>query len=370
MSVPHPLQITPVIAHAFNKNRDAVAICPNTKEVHIYRLRGAKWEKSEVLSEHDHKVNGVDWAPNSDTIVTCGFDRNAYVWKKEGSTWKPSLVLLRINRSATCVKWAPNEKKFAVGSGDKVCCICSFDEEGDWWVSKHIKNLRSTVLSLDWHPNSVLLAIGTSALQASIVSTYLKGEEEKPSPTVWGKKMPFGEVMETHNQPDGGWVHGVSFNESGNSLAIISHDSSFTVIEGGEGGNHSKQTVYTKLLPMRSLVWVSDKTIVAAGHDCFPVAFTKEGSQWKNTGSLDEKKKAASSGLSAMNRFKQLDSKGKEDTTNETVLNSTHQNAICDIQIYKGSRSRCTEFTTTGIDGRLVFWNVGSLSSSFAALKI
>ena len=32
--------------------------------------------------QHDHKVTGVDWAPNTDTIVTCGFDRNAYVWKK------------------------------------------------------------------------------------------------------------------------------------------------------------------------------------------------------------------------------------------------------------------------------------------------
>merc|ERR1739844_393519 len=123
---------------------------------------------------------------------------------------------------------------------------------------------------------------------------------------------------------------------------------------------------------MRSLVWVSDKCIVAAGHDCFPVTFSKgNDGKWVANGSIDSKKKAASTGgLSAMNRFKQLDTKGREDTTNETVLNSTHQNAICDVQVFKGSRSRCSEFSTTGIDGRLVFWNVGSLSSSFAALKI
>lgn len=30
------------------------------------------------------------------------------------------------------------------------------------WVSKHIKKpIRSTVLSLDWHPNNVLLAAGS-----------------------------------------------------------------------------------------------------------------------------------------------------------------------------------------------------------------
>lgn len=370
MSTPHHLQLGPVTAHAFNKNRDAVAICPNTNEVHIYRLKGSKWEKAEVLAEHDHKVTGVDWAPNSDTIVTCGFDRNAYVWKKDGATWKPSLVLLRINRSATCVKWAPNEKKFAVGTGDKVACICSFDEEGDWWVSKHIKNLQSTVLSLDWHPNSVLIAIGTSALKASIVSTYLKGEEDKPSPTVWGKKMPFGEVMYNHEQPDGGWIHGVSFNEKGTSLALVSHDASFTVIEGADGGSHKVSTIPTRNLPMRSLVWVSDRSIVTGGHDCFPVVFSKEGSEWTCGGSLDQQKKAAAGGMSAMNRFKQLDNKGREDTSNETVLNSVHQNSICDIQVFGGTRSRCSQFSTTGIDGRMVFWNIDTLSSSFSALKI
>jgi len=269
------------------------------------------------------------------------------------------------------VKWAPNEKKFAVGTGDKVACICSFDDEGDWWVSKHIKNLQSTVLSLDWHPNSVLLAIGTVALKASIVSTYLKGEEDKPSPTVWGKKMPFGEVMHQFEQPDGGWVHGVAFNENGTSLALVSHDASFTCIEGVEGGSHTTTTITTRHLPMRSLVWVSDKCVVAAGHDCYPVTYSKEGNTWVCGGSIDSKKKAsAGGGMSAMNRFKQLDTKGREDTSNETVLNSVHQNAVCDVQIFKGSRSRCSEFSTTGIDGRMVFWNVSSLSSSFAALKI
>ena len=33
------------------------------------------------------------------------------------------------------------------------------------WLSKHIKKaLRSTVLSLDWHPNNILLAAGSSDL--------------------------------------------------------------------------------------------------------------------------------------------------------------------------------------------------------------
>lgn len=88
--------------------------------------------------------------------------RNAYVWESQpDGTWKPTLVLLRLNRAATFVQWSPLENKFACGSSARAIAVCSFDEEGDWWVSKHLKKpIRSTILSIDWHPNNVLLAAG------------------------------------------------------------------------------------------------------------------------------------------------------------------------------------------------------------------
>merc|ERR1711935_649115 len=353
------LQISPVTCHAYNKDRTAVAICPNSKDVHIYRKSGDKWNHSETLSQHDHRVMGVDWAPNSDTIVTCGMDRNAYVWT-------PGLVLLRITRAATCVKWSPNEKKFAVGTGDRVTCICSYDEEGDWWVSKHIKSLQSTVLSVDWHPNNVLLAIGTVALKTMVFSTYLKGEDEKPGATVWGSKMPFGKVMAEFKQEAGGWEHSVAFNADGDKLAWVSHNAQFTVAEGPD--NVFK--VPTKMLPMVEVEWSGADACIAAGHDCVPVLFAKEGGKWTYKEKLEQKKKKAAGNMSAMNRFKQLDSKGEEDNTNETVLASTHQNAICDIKIVKGSKYAVEEFSPTGNDGRLVLWSVKSIESQFAGLKI
>ena len=64
------------------------------------------------------------------------------------------------------------------------------------WVSKHIKKpLRSTVLSLDWHPNNILLAAGSADFKARVYSTYVKEIEDKPEATVWGKKMNFGQLM-------------------------------------------------------------------------------------------------------------------------------------------------------------------------------
>ena len=44
------------------------------------------------------------------------------------------------------------------GSGARIINICYFDQENDWWVAKHIrKPLRSTITTVDWHPNNILL---------------------------------------------------------------------------------------------------------------------------------------------------------------------------------------------------------------------
>ena len=109
-----------------------MAISPNSPEVHIYNFERGEWKLEEILKEHDLKVTGIDWAPNTNryvkkrhccialvvfkttilsllnSIVTCSADRNAYVWtQSEERKWKPTLVLLRINRAATCVRWSP-----------------------------------------------------------------------------------------------------------------------------------------------------------------------------------------------------------------------------------------------------------------------
>ncbi len=124
--------------------------------------------------QHTQRVTGIDWSAVTNRLVTSGEDRNAYVWVYEGGLWRPTLVILRINRAATCVKWSPDGKKFAVGSGSRLISICYFEEENDWWVSKHIKKpIRSTVTCIDWHPNSVLVAAGSAdfKVDAPVVHT-------------------------------------------------------------------------------------------------------------------------------------------------------------------------------------------------------
>ncbi|XP_057673902.1 actin-related protein 2/3 complex subunit 1A isoform X2 [Corythoichthys intestinalis] len=157
--------LEPLSCHTWNKDRTQIAVSPNNNVVNIYEKKGKDWMKIHELTEHSGRITGIDWAPKSNRIVTCASDRNAYVWTLKDGSWKPTLVLVRINRAATCVKWSPLENKFALGSGARLISVCYFEKENDWWLSKHIKKpVRSTVLSLDWHPNNILLAAGSADL--------------------------------------------------------------------------------------------------------------------------------------------------------------------------------------------------------------
>merc|ERR1712212_565292 len=252
----------PVSCHSFNKDRTKVAISPNDHTIQIFAKNKAKWELETTLTEHHQAVSGIDWAPDSNRIVSCGADKNAYVWVEQDGKWKPTLVILRINRAATCVKWSPNENKFAVGSGARLISVCYFEAENDWWVSKHIKKpIRSTVTTLDWHPNNYLLAAGSSDFKTRIFSAYIKEIEEKPEPCAWGKKMNFGNCMqEFSGGGSGGWVHSVSFDASGNRLAWVGHDSTVYVTRGG-AEVHSG-LLRTTSLPFLTCEWAGPNSLV------------------------------------------------------------------------------------------------------------
>lgn len=367
----HEIVNGPITCHCWNKDRSKLAICPNNNEVHIYSKKSGKWEVEHILTEHGQRVTGMDWAAESNRLVTCAADRNAYVWTYTGTEWKPSLVILRINRAATVVKWSPLENKFAVGSGARCVSICYFEKENDWWVSKHIKKpIRSTVLSLDWHPNNYLLAVGSTDFKARVFSTYTKEIEEKPDSTCWGKKMPFGQCMAEFTTAGGGWVHCVSFSPSGNKLCWVSHDSSISVVDQSKEQAAVVVSVKHTYLPYLACQFLTENSIVAAGYDCYPVLWNyDDNDKLTFINKLDQsEKKSAGANLSAMNKFKQLDTKATTAST-DTDLESTHQNSITQILAYTGTPGTRDAFSTIGVDGRVVIWTCKSLEAAIAGLK-
>jgi len=368
MSEKHEFGVAPVTCHSFNKERTGLALSLNNSDVKIYKKAGGKWAETDTLSEHGQRVTGIDWAPNSNRIVTCSADRNAFVWMLEGNKWKQVLVIPRINRAATCVKWSPKENKFAVGSGSRLIAICYYDVENDWWVSRHIKKpIRSTVTCLDWHPNNVLLAAGSTDFKCRVFSGYQKEVDEKPGPCSWGTKMPFGALMAEFSNGGGGWVHSVSFSPSGDKVAWVGHDSSVSVVDATKG--NQLLVVKESFLPFMSITWITESSVVAAGYDCNPILFSYSGDKVTMVGKLDQPLEKEASQMSAMNRFKNLDKKASASDTG-TDLKTQHQNTITQVSIHTGTKADAGKIATTGVDGNLILWDLKSLEKSIAGLRI
>ncbi|EKM55281.1 uncharacterized protein PHACADRAFT_255781 [Phanerochaete carnosa HHB-10118-sp] len=390
MSAPEIFSLgqTHITSHTFNADRSQVAVSLNSRDVQIFARQGNDWTPTETLSEHDKLITSIDWAPNSNRIVTSAQDRNAYVWQQTPdpqtgrSIWKPTLVLLRINRAATYVKWSPNEDKFAVASGARAIAICSFDPEGDWWVSRLLKKpIRSTVFSVDWHPNNVLLAAGGADMKARVFSAYIKDVDKRPSPSVWGEKLPFNTICGEYASSSGGWVHSVGFSPSGDALAFAGHDSSVTVVyPSSQAIYHIKMTT----LPLVTLTWTSEEALVAAGHDCQPFVFSGNEGGWQLIGTLDDPNQNKTSGRSgsggapspvgrlqssAFNSFRNADSRGLSGPgapdggkSNDTELFTVHQNTITTIRPYDGAPGAVSRVSTSGVDGKLVIWDASAIS--------
>lgn len=363
--------VEPISCHAWNGDRTQVALSHNNNDVYIYRVNGTRFELLHTLKEHMQRVTGIDWAARSNQIVTCSADRNAYVWKQQADgSWAQTLVILRINRAATYVKWSPLENKFAVGSGARIISVCYFEEENDWWVSKQIrKPIRSTVTCVDWHPNNVLLACGSTDFKARVFSAYVKEVDQKPDATNWGKKMTFGNLMGEFSNGGGGWVHDVSFSHDGEFLSWVGHDSSLSVVNAS--ADMQIATVKSENLPFLTVVWVNCSTLVAAGHDCSPVVYTYDGRSLTYVAKVDEGKgKASGPKFSAMKHFQNLASRAQTAESDVTDLETIHQNAITQVAIHQGSKASCQSFSTSAIDGKIVIWKSSSLEGAMKGLKI
>jgi len=398
----------PVTCHTLNADRSQLAASVDSNDANIYTRQGSEWVQIDTLSQHDKLITSIDWAPNSNRIVTASQDRNAYVWSPTVDpttgrmSWKPTLVLLRINRAATFVRWSPFEDKFAVASGARAIAVCSFDPENDWWVSRLLKKpIRSTVLSLDWHPNNVLLAAGSADMKARVFSAFIKDTDKKPQPSVWGEKLPFNTLCGEYGSASGGWVHAVGFSPSGDALAFASHDSTVTIVYPGSG---AMLTVKSITLPHVTLTWTSENAFVAAGHDCQPILYKGSEQGWAADGSLDDTTapkaggsgllpKAATSGVgrlnsAAYNTFRNADIRGQtgvprpgSPTTpgsgggnTESELLTVHQNTITSIRPYDGvPGGNVSKVVTTGVDGKLVIWDVtavGDISTKMAQTRL
>lgn len=182
------------------------------------------------------------------------------------------------------------------------------------------------------------------------------------------------------------------------------HDSSITVVypSGPDAPPTAVHTIRTPSLPYVSLLWVSGGALIAAGHDCQPVLFSgsAEGG-WALLRSLDDPSTAsakagilqptASSGIGRLNSeafktFRSADSRGGAGGGGQTgnggagggsgggaggggtELGTVHQNTITKVKAYEvdAQTGDVNKVSTSGVDGRLVLWEVGKTDGAGA----
>lgn len=328
-------------------------------------------------------MSSIDWSPVNNKIVTCSHDRNAFVWTfvpktkdDEEEKWIKSPVHLRIDRAAMHVKWSSDGKRFAVASGAKVVPLCTWDRENDWWTSKTIKKHKSTVLCVAFHPtNGQLLATGCADFKCRVISTYT-GDVDSEGPNAHPFATPV-ELGETYAEMSAlGWVNAVAWAPSGNVLAFAAHDSSLHVATLSATARPVVRTIRFREMPLNSLIFVTEGAIIGGGHDFNPILYTRAaGGTWALNRRLDERKEdkaaSATSGVSAARAlFQNKTRSGQDAKADSDTLWTQHDNAITCIANASVSRGPVDKVSTSGLDGRLVIWDLPALDIQMASLAV
>jgi actin related protein 2/3 complex subunit 1A/1B len=143
-------------------------------------------------------------------------------------------------------------------------------------------------------------------------------------------------------------------------------------------------------LPVVALTFVSEDSLVAAGHDCQPILFSGSVNGWSATGTLDDTSSPKAGGAAkstpvgrlnsaAFNTFRNADSRGVTGSStlasgggggpgDTTELSTIHQNTITSVRQYAPGY-----VSTSGVDGKLVIWDaakVGKLTGLMAKMTV
>lgn len=356
-----------ITCHAWSPDHSMLALCPNNEEVHIYRKCDEEWEKVYVLQKHDQIVSAIDWGTKSNKIVTVSHDRNSYVWNHEAAEWIPTLVILRLNRAALCVQWSPRENKFAVGSGAKTVCICYYEQENNWWVSKLIRKRHdSSVTSVSWHPDNILIATTSTDGKCRVFSTFIKGVDARDKSGGTSSDPKFGEQI-IQLDLSFCWAFGVRWSPSGKTLAYAGHGSMIYFVDD-VGPSPLAQSVGFRDLPLLDILYVAERLVIGVGFDCCPMVFiADERGLWSFLRFLGEKKTSvpnAKPGSQFSEAFGKLYGQSKYGISSNSVQptrlrGGAHDNCInCIVPLKKAGDSTVLRFSTSGLDGRVVIWDL------------
>jgi len=189
-------------------------------------------------------------------------------------------------------------------------------------------------------------------MRARVVSTFLKGVDEKPA-DLPKEHTRLGEIIAEFSQYSTGWIHAVAWNASGSLLAFTGHDATITIVPALTAPAEGIK-IDLPCLPANALAWANDSTIVGAGHDGAPFLIQRK-TTWAYAGFVDP-----GMGKTVLPPVLELPA-----GSIPIKLGTKHQNTITSLYIQRDGRgptSVPSQITTVGCDGLLVWWPIRSFA--------
>jgi actin related protein 2/3 complex subunit 1A/1B len=353
----------PITCHAWNKDRTMLALCPNTNDLTIYKIDGKKFELIYTLSEHTQVISSVDWSPVTNKIVTCSHDRNAYVWTldEDENIWRKDLVLLKLKRAATHIRWSPDGQRFIVATGTNKVRLCEFDAKENWWKSFTLSHKEPTGLTCEWVDDTHFV-LSTTSRHCYYMTRLTEEAEDIAAKQAKKSKKP---IFYVDSWPSQGWANAAAASPSGNWIAYTSQDSYIRFIKKEEIGVSDPPVHKLNFngLPLLSIAFINDDTLIGAGYDCSPRLFFRTGDEWEDLGLLDipeirEAVKQKVSGLAA--KMAAFGGKAAPSAASKQL----HDNIINELRVAEKFFSTCSN------DGRVCVWPFDIIQKHFSGKKL
>jgi actin related protein 2/3 complex subunit 1A/1B len=121
--------------------------------------------------------------------------------------------------------------------------VCYFEPTQSFWVAKHLKKqIRSTTLCLDWHPNNALIAAAGTDFKCRLFCAYIKDVDgQAPQASPWGSLSTPADCIAEYAASNHGWVYSCAFNLTGDVLGFVAHDSTVYMVDSSR---NAKEYVY------------------------------------------------------------------------------------------------------------------------------
>lgn len=126
------------------------------------------------------------------------------------------------------------------------------------------------------------------------------------------------------------------------------------------------QIVRLSELPLTKIIFLPDGTLVGVGHNYDPILFGRTGAGWGQLGQLSVGKTTKEAGSAIAENRRMFQAQATMGAAGMVAkLDSVHQSLVCGLQYFGSKYGETTaEFTTTALDGKVVFWTRGDMQKA------